>query len=116
MTSLRLLPNISTCAFIFRARRWHKDVIDPGASWFLLPINGDEQTEYKIHEDWCPIVRSFEKKSKEYIEHDIVKNKKGWQKRPPGPNITIKVIGGREMGPLPFSPSYYEPPGMDFFG
>jgi hypothetical protein len=34
----------------------------------------------------------------------------------PQPVVTINCIEGRMMEALPFSPSYYEPPGMDFFG
>jgi hypothetical protein len=116
MTFLHLLPNISTCAFVFRAHRRHRDVVDPGVLWYLLPVRSDEQTEFQKHEDWCRLVRDFEKKSKEYMEHESVKNKEEWQERPNGFEMTAKVICGRKVDLLPFCPSYYEPPGMDFFG
>jgi hypothetical protein len=111
ITSLLLLSNISTCEFVFRARRRHRDVVDPGVLWYLLPVKSDEQTEFKKHEDLCQLVRDFEKKPNEYIENESIRNKEEWQERLNGFEMTAKVIGRRKMDLLPFYHSYYELPG-----
>jgi hypothetical protein len=116
MESLRVLPTISTRVFIFKVRNWHKDVVDPGVSWYLLPVNSPGQTQFEQHGHWYSRVRAFEKKSKEYIENESPTEKKAWKERATRLDINMSVICGRRKEELPFSTRYYERPGQDFFG
>jgi len=116
MKSLRSLPNLNTCALIMRRRTEHKDVLTPGQAWTLLPIDSPDQTEYPSHESWCPQVQRMGKILSEFLQGDVVVHEKEWSARGPGPNMGFFVIEGRAMESMPFSPRFYEPPGMDFFG
>jgi hypothetical protein len=116
MTSLRLLHNITHCTLILRSRNWHKDVLDPGVSWSLIAADSPEQTEFKTHHSWYCLVKGYQEKMVAYSEKDVVVNKEGWMARPPGPSIEMGIIEGRKVVMLPITPSYYEPPGIDFFG
>lgn len=116
MTTLRLLHNITHCTLILRSRDWHKDVLDPGVSWSLLAADSPEQTEFKTYDVWSRLVMGYRERMTAYSENDMVANKAEWEARPPGPIVEMGIIEGRKMVTLPFTTSYYEPPGVDFFG
>jgi hypothetical protein len=93
------------------------DVLDPGVSWYLVAADSPGQTEFKTYASWCQLAQGFRKRMFTLVENDMKVNKEEWMARPPpGPRIEMKIIEGRKMVALPFSTSYYEPPGVDFFG
>jgi hypothetical protein len=51
-----------------------------------------------------------------YTKWEMEKHGVEWKKRGGSVKIEMGVIGNRVMDELPRDPSYYEPPGMDFFG
>ena len=119
MSTLVRLHNINNMHLILRSRDWHKDVLDPGVSWWMVPVESPEQTEFKTHESWCHQVQRFRKTSQEFMKTHLKTFRNDWEERMeagPQPVVTINIIEGRKMEALPFSPRYYEPPGMDFFG
>ena len=119
MTTLVRLHNIDNLHLILRSRDWHTDVLDPGVSWWMLPVESPEQTEFNTHESWCRQVQGFKKTSAEFLETHLEVFSQEWKERMkagPQPVVSINVIEGRKMEKMAFLPSYYEPPGMDFFG
>ncbi len=101
---------------ICRFRKWHKDILDPGVSWYLVDADSPEQTEFKAHKDWCHVIMMYQRNMREYIEKDTKVNAEEWAARPSRPLIQMMIIEGRKMEELPKGPDYYQPPGVDFFG
>jgi hypothetical protein len=115
-TTLRLLPSVSNFYFVMRSRDWHEDVLVPGQSWTLLPVEDPAQTEFKTHETWCHKVRVLAKTMKDYLQNDLKVNRDGWderKKRGKSPTILFKVIEGRKMKEMPFNPVAFI--GYDYF-
>lgn len=112
MTALRLLPNVRTCAFVFRnAPRGVIDVVDAGVAWKLGPVK-----------HWCGGREGPKLVVKERMNVDKVDNAKDWEERRTSPEITWNEIEDRKFGDMPRKPMDWsdwrtpEPPGQDWFG
>jgi hypothetical protein len=114
--TLRLLPNIKNCAFVFRIAPMDViDVVDPGVAWKLVPLT-----------NWCckrNVARvEAEKKLKDFLTDDRVANREKWSNRLLVPEITWNEISDRKFGDIPLIKTNWsnwrspEPPGEDWFG
>jgi hypothetical protein len=114
--TLRLLPNIKNCAFVFRIAPMDViDVVDPGVAWELVPITY-----------WC-CERNFarvkaEKKLKDFLTDDRVVNGEKGSSGLLVPEITWNEISDRKFGDIPLIKTNrsnwrsLEPLGEDWFG
>jgi hypothetical protein len=81
-----MLPNVKTCAFIFREAESFVAVLDPGVAWKLGPVS--ELWNYRDR---------YEEQVREYIVRDRVKNVNLWSDRLSSPEITLNYILDRKL-------------------
>ena len=96
MLTLALLHNLETMHLILRARDWHKDILNPGIAWWMVPVESPEQTEFKTHESWCRQVRSFRTTSEKFMETHFKTYQKEWKQRMEAENGSRTTARGHD--------------------
>jgi hypothetical protein len=88
-TTLRLLPGLKSCAFVFGTGQQQKDVVNAGVAWKLIPCS-----------HWRDGRAEFAKEVEDRIAIDRVANEMEWKERPASLEITWNEISERIAVPM----------------